>query len=360
MGDLDQCPGLLDLGDVSQDLEALSPLNTDRDRAIRTTELSEDSAAEHEYDNISSPGGSSTCSGPTYKRHLGFGPTEPARWVDIFTLLPFYMSLFFRPLPSANVIKVEDVIVSPPSPLKHAVSQPSISSLPSRHRLSSQTSLEPRPKESRKKKKKTLLSPSYDENSLEQSTQILENDKPNTKTGKFGVSRSRHKKGLFYPLLLDRRFIFLIFRTFADEDACVTPVILAATQQRQPAVPRGCVLPPAPAPGPDRSRGGHPGPRAGPHGGRGRGGRADDGDQASAGAQGHRGQHRPSLLSLQRRRGGGQPAEDPSSEAGPAQEAAPGVLQDPDAAGRGPVPGVHHDRVHPPSHSRAGRTLATE
>ena len=207
MGDLDQCPGLLDLGDVSQDLEALSPLNTDRDRAIRTTELSEDSAAEHEYDNISSPGGSSTCSGPTYKRHLGFGPTEPARWVDIFTLLPFYMSLFSRPLPSANVIKVEDVIVSPPSPLKHAVSQPSISSLPSRHRLSSQTSLEPRPKESRKKKKKTLLSPSYDENSLEQSTQILENDKPNTKTGKFGVSRSRHKKGLFYPLLLDRRFI---------------------------------------------------------------------------------------------------------------------------------------------------------
>ena len=93
MGDLDLCPGLLDLGDVSQDLETLSPLNTDRDRAIRT-ELSEDSAAEHDYDNISSPGGSSTCSGPTYKRHLGFGPTEAARWVhtlpsDHFTLLYF-------------------------------------------------------------------------------------------------------------------------------------------------------------------------------------------------------------------------------------------------------------------------------
>ena len=80
MGDLDTIPGLLDLGDVSQDLEALSPLNTERDRAVRT-ELSEDSAAEHDYDNISSPGGSSTCSGPTYKRHLGFGPTEASRWV---------------------------------------------------------------------------------------------------------------------------------------------------------------------------------------------------------------------------------------------------------------------------------------
>ena len=89
MGDLDLCPGLLDLGDVSQDLEALSPLNTDRDRAIRT-ELSEDSAAEHDYDNISSPGGSSTCSGPTYKRHMGFGPTEP-RSVSLFFNINFYM-----------------------------------------------------------------------------------------------------------------------------------------------------------------------------------------------------------------------------------------------------------------------------
>lgn len=57
---------LLDLGDVSQDLEALSP--------ALLGDFSEDSAAECDYDNISSPGGSSTCSGPTYKRHLGFGP----------------------------------------------------------------------------------------------------------------------------------------------------------------------------------------------------------------------------------------------------------------------------------------------
>ena len=116
-----------------------------------------------------------------------------------FTFRSFHMIIFSRlqiPFPGTNVIKVEEVIVSPPSPLKHAVSQPSIASLPSRHRLSSQTSLEPRPKESRKKKKKTLLSPSYDENSLEQSTQILEKDKPNTKTGKFGATRSRHKKGM--------------------------------------------------------------------------------------------------------------------------------------------------------------------
>ena len=62
---------LLDLGDVSQDLEALSP--------TLLGDISEDSAAEGEYDNISSPGGSSTCSGPTssYKRHLGFGPEVP-------------------------------------------------------------------------------------------------------------------------------------------------------------------------------------------------------------------------------------------------------------------------------------------
>ena len=65
--------GLLDLGDVSQDLDALRHC----DAALRTSHaedalspgvtLSEESSAE--YENISSPGGSSTCSGPTYKRH---------------------------------------------------------------------------------------------------------------------------------------------------------------------------------------------------------------------------------------------------------------------------------------------------
>ena len=123
MGEADTLD-LLDLGDVSQDLEALSPASCSvaGDKILRT-DFSEDSAAEHDYDNISSPGGSSTCSGPTYKRHIGFGP------------------------PSHTSLKVEDVCagVSPPSPLKISPSQPQL--IPSRHRLSSQTSLEPRPKE---------------------------------------------------------------------------------------------------------------------------------------------------------------------------------------------------------------------
>lgn len=150
-------PDLLDLGDVSQDLDALSPLG---DRLV-----SEDSAAEHDYDNISSPGGSSTCSGPTYKRHLGFGPTDTAR------------------------IKIEEDVSSPPSPAKQSLSS---IQLASSRRMSS--SLEPRSKDSRKKKKKSLLSASYEENLHETSS-----DKPNSKIGggKFGIltSRNRYKKG---------------------------------------------------------------------------------------------------------------------------------------------------------------------
>ena len=159
---------LLDLGDVSQDLEALSPAPAQL--------WSEDSAAEHDYENLSSPGGSSTCSGPTYRRHLGFGP-------DLARSQP----------PASHCGKVEDVLsISPPSPLKQAAS------LPSRHRLSSQTSLEPTPKEARKKKKKNLLCPSYDENQ-DQTNRNSQNERVSTKIGggRFGgsTSRSRHKKG---------------------------------------------------------------------------------------------------------------------------------------------------------------------
>ena len=62
MGEADTLD-LLDLGDVSQDLEALSPASCSvaGDKILRT-DFSEDSAAEHDYDNISSPGGSTTWS----------------------------------------------------------------------------------------------------------------------------------------------------------------------------------------------------------------------------------------------------------------------------------------------------------
>ena len=150
-------PDLLDLGDVSHDLDALSPLG---DRLV-----SEDSAAEHDYDNISSPGGSSTCSGPTYKRHLGFGPTDTAR------------------------IKIEEDVSSPPSPAKHSLGN---IQLVATRRVATNSEL--RPKDARKKKKKSLLSASYEENLHETSS-----DKPNTKIGggKFGIltSRNRYKKG---------------------------------------------------------------------------------------------------------------------------------------------------------------------
>lgn len=150
---------LLDLGDVSQDLEALSP--------TLVGDISEDSAAECDYDNISSPGGSSTCSGPTYKRHLGFGP-EVQRCAGNQDQAPN----------------------TPPSPSRN----PALS----RHRLSSQTSLEPRPRDSKKKKKKSLLCPSYEDSADEiKGVQIERPGGTKTsgaKLGTFTSSRSRNKK----------------------------------------------------------------------------------------------------------------------------------------------------------------------
>ena len=65
-------PSLLDLGDVSEDLELLV-------RAGPGCGAAAGSESEEcgEYDSISSPGGSSTCSGPTYPRCSGFGPPSP-------------------------------------------------------------------------------------------------------------------------------------------------------------------------------------------------------------------------------------------------------------------------------------------
>ena len=162
---------LLDLGDVSQDLEALSPNNlASSTDTFNINDISEDSAAEIDcYDNISSPGGSSTCSGPTYQRHLGFGPDQK--------ILTSYKT---------------DQDLCPSSPQKHGA----ITKTVARQRLSSQTSLEPRPKEAKKKKKKNLLCPSYEENISTSSIQIERSgQKINGIKGASISSRNRHKKG---------------------------------------------------------------------------------------------------------------------------------------------------------------------
>jgi len=191
--------GLLDLGDVSHDLEALTRVPRNKDRLGGLADLSEgDSAYDNlsspggDYDNLSSPGGSSTCSGPTYTRHLGFGP-EPARphsQVSAPGLAPLSRT------PS-----------SPPSPLTHSASQPQFGSQSfiSRHRLPTQHSLENHLKqESKKKKKKSLLCPAFEENGGDiRGVQVggtgdggLQKQKTKVSSTKLGMatSRQRNKK----------------------------------------------------------------------------------------------------------------------------------------------------------------------
>lgn len=67
--EVDNDIGLFDLGDVSADLAVLGR-SPDR---LADLDGGAESATDYEYDSVSSPGGS-TCSGPTYKRHAGFGP----------------------------------------------------------------------------------------------------------------------------------------------------------------------------------------------------------------------------------------------------------------------------------------------
>ena len=88
---------------------------------------------------------------------------------------------------------------TPPSPSRaQPVSQSNIASL-SRHRLSSQTSLEPRPRDPKKKKKKNLLCPAYEDSADEiKGVQIEKTGgtkSSNAKLGTFTSSRSRSKKG---------------------------------------------------------------------------------------------------------------------------------------------------------------------
>ena len=95
----------------------------------------------------------------------------------------------------------------PPSPLTHSISQPQIGtqSLISRHRLANQHSLENPLKENKKKKKKNLLCPAFEENGGEiRGVQVgsmgdggLHKQKAKVTTTKLGMatSRQRHKKG---------------------------------------------------------------------------------------------------------------------------------------------------------------------
>jgi hypothetical protein len=65
---------LLDLGDVSTDLSAImTPGLVD---LLLEADCEESATTDGDYDSVSSPGGS-TCSGPIYVRHNGFGPDPP-------------------------------------------------------------------------------------------------------------------------------------------------------------------------------------------------------------------------------------------------------------------------------------------
>ena len=170
--------GLLDLGDVSQDLavlEASEALLVDVDPG---------SATDYDYDSVSSPGGS-TCSGPTYIRHTGFGPDAGAG----------------RPLSQLS----EDGIVSPgqqrgpPSP----TAQPDLLLVKpgvqlSRHQLGPGSPLLPQQQasKSKTKKKKGLLRPDL-QSELSQEIRGVK-VWPASKTGpkQLGTtSRYKHKKG---------------------------------------------------------------------------------------------------------------------------------------------------------------------
>ena len=152
--------GLLDLGDVSNDLAALAQaLSPGAGSGHSENSDCGDSNTDCDYDNLSSPGGSSTCSGPTYRRHAGFGP-----------------DLGSTPTPRSSGGSW------PPSPLNKSLSQPQIGSTvtaprPRLSRLSAQHTLPDNvrylffngdddatdvffsscTKEERKKKKKNLL-----------------------------------------------------------------------------------------------------------------------------------------------------------------------------------------------------------
>ena len=181
-------PGLFDLGDVSADLAELAELDSDDLDGVCSDlgiiDGGAESAQECDYDSVSSPGGS-TCSGPTYIRHMGFGPDHSPAGVGGNPGRPLsQLSTDSLPSPSQR-----SGSTGPPSPLTHSLSQPTMRTkgVMSRHtRLpapgTSYTSngghpINGRIEEERddgagasgakKKKKKILLRPNLSENTLD-------------------------------------------------------------------------------------------------------------------------------------------------------------------------------------------------
>jgi len=188
MGEFDD--GLLDLGDVSTDLEALGAKELE-ERGELNLDVEGESAPEYDYDSVSSPGGS-TCSGPTYIRHSGFGP-------DVG-----------RPLSQLSAGS-PPTYPGPPSPLTHSLSQPIIltKGLASRHKLPNQPYLDnySNNQDSRKKKKKGLLRPEFSEFGQDIRGQQISGSKlTGVKLGTLTSTRNKSRKGKSYKLTLKGEF----------------------------------------------------------------------------------------------------------------------------------------------------------
>ena len=170
--------GLLELGDVSGDLAVLgSVLDECSELGL---DVDGESAPECDYDSVSSPGGS-TCSGPTYIRHTGFGPEGS------------------RPLSqlSADGV-VSPVLQGPPSPLLNSSSSLLSKPILSRHRLSSDRSLEHAGgNQDGNKKKKGLLRPEFSEFSPDiRGVQVpASKHSSGMKLGTITSTRNKNKKG---------------------------------------------------------------------------------------------------------------------------------------------------------------------
>ena len=175
--------GLLDLGDVSTDLEELGAKLDQEERSDLNLDVDGESAPEYDYDSVSSPGGS-TCSGPIYIRHSGFGP-------DVS-----------RPLSQLSAGSPPSC-PGPPSPLTHSLSQPLIltKGLASRHKIPNQPYFENRAanQDSKKKKKKGLLRPEFSE--FGQDIRGLQVSGSKLAVGKLGTltsTRNKSRKGEFH------------------------------------------------------------------------------------------------------------------------------------------------------------------
>lgn len=236
--------GLLDLGDVSADLAELTDLDSVCSDLglIETIDGGAESAPECDYDSVSSPGGS-TCSGPTYIRHMGFGPDQSAGCLAASPGRPL-SQLSSDSLSSPTQ---RSIGAGPPSPLMHSLSQPTMRSkgvmsrhtrLPATAGASSNGShnISGRIEEERediltcgggaakKKKKKALLRPNLSDNTLDirgvkvvngsgskQANSFQSDLKPTKQLGTL-TSRNKTKKGktsfIFTGYSLNQVYLF--------------------------------------------------------------------------------------------------------------------------------------------------------